>query len=250
MGGTHMKMGSPALSGPLPPTDGAGTVDRSTLAYRQLREAIVHGQLAPGTRIVETEVANRLEISRTPVRAALQRLQQDGYIVSAGAGSSRPQVAPLTGEDAWELFGIVGQIEALAARWAAEKPATEREGLAARLKETNDEFLRVAQGGRPDPKTLFDLDASFHLLYVEAGAGPRLLTLHRAIKPQAERYVRLYISAFTDEIPTSVAEHEEIVCALGAGDPDRSQRAVETNWTNAAKRLDRVIQTLGERGSW
>jgi DNA-binding GntR family transcriptional regulator len=245
-----MNMRSPKPLESPPPKAGADTVDRTTLAYRQLREAIVHGHLAPGARVVETEVAKRLGISRTPVRAALQRLQQDGYIVSPGAHASRPQVAPLTGEDAWELFGIVGQIEALAARWAAEKPQAERETLAARLKETNDEFLRVARGGRPDPNALFELDMRFHLQYVEAGAGPRLLTLHRAIKPQAERYVRLYISAFTDEIPTSVREHEEIVRALGAGDPDRSQRAVETNWTNAAQRLDRVIQTLGERGSW
>lgn len=243
-------MRSPATLDSSEPHSRAQNVSRATTAYRQLREAIVLGHLAPGTRIVETDVAKRLEISRTPVRAALQRLQQEGYIVSSGTSSSRLQVAPLTWEDARELFGIVGEIEALAARWVAERPRAEREALVARLKETNGQFLGVAQDGRPDPNSLFDLDMHFHRLYVEAGAGPRLLSLHNAIKPQSERYIRLYISAFTDEIPTSVAEHRDIVSAIGAGHPDRSQLAVETNWRNAAQRLNRVIQALGERGSW
>jgi DNA-binding GntR family transcriptional regulator len=229
---------------------GSSTLNRSATAYRRMREAIVHGQLAPGTRIVETEVAKRLGISRTPVRAALQRLQQEGYIVAAERGSSRTHVAPLTREDAQELFGIVAEVEALAARWAAERPEMDRKNLAAHLRETNDEYLRVAQCDRPDPNTLFDLDTHFHRSYVEAGAGPRLLKLHNAIKPQAERYIRLYITALTDEIATSVAEHRVIVTAIGAGDPDGAQLAVETNWRNAAERLNRVIHTLGERGSW
>ncbi len=232
------------------PKSRSGAPNRSALAYRQLREAIVHGRLAPGTRIVETEVATRLGISRTPVRAALQRLQQEGYIVSARGGSSRPQVAPLTREDARELFGIVAEIEGMAARWAAELPEAERKALASRLKETNEEYLRMSRGDHPDPNILFQLDTRFHRLYVEGGAGPRLLRLHNAIKPQAERYVRLYISSLTDEIATSVGEHKVILAAIAAGDPDRAQAAVETNWRNAAQRLNRVIHSMGERGSW
>jgi DNA-binding GntR family transcriptional regulator len=230
--------------------NGADAANRTTVAYQRLREAIVHGQLAPGARIVETEVAERLGISRTPVRAALQRLHQEGYIVSLGKASARPQVAPLTLEDARELFGIVAEIEGLAARWAAGQAEKEREALADLLRRINDEYFRVAREDRPEPSTLFDLDTRFHRTYVEAGAGPRLLKLHDAIKPQAERYIRLYISALTDEIATSVVEHNVIVAAIGEGDPEGSQLAVQTNWRNAAERLSRVIHTLGERGSW
>ena len=52
------------------------------IAYRKLRELIVHGRLGPGTRVVEADIARRLEISRTPVRSALHRLQQEGYVVA------------------------------------------------------------------------------------------------------------------------------------------------------------------------
>ena len=80
--------------------------------------------------------------------------------------------------------------------------------------------------------------------------GPRLLTLHRAIKPQSERYSRLYISVLLDEMSNSVKEHEAIARSIAEGDPDAAQRAVEKNWNNAAARLARIIAQHGERGSW
>src|SRR5678809_266639 len=88
--------------------------------YERLRALIIDGRLAPGTRIVETEVAARLGVSRTPVRGALQRLQQEGFIVdSPTLQQTRPTVAPLTSEDARELFLLVGALEGLAAHRAA-----------------------------------------------------------------------------------------------------------------------------------
>ena len=54
---------------------------------------------------------------------------------------------------------------------------------------------------------IFDLDRAFHSGYVDGVSGPRLLALHHAIKPQVERYARLYISSLVDELPTSVREH-------------------------------------------
>src|SRR6478672_9936126 len=93
---------------------------RPQQVYERLRELIVDGRLAPGTRIVETEVAERLGVSRTPVRGALQRLQQEGYVVdSPTLQQTRPTVAPLTSEDAHELFLLVGALEGLAASRAA-----------------------------------------------------------------------------------------------------------------------------------
>jgi DNA-binding GntR family transcriptional regulator len=226
-----------------------GRNDRVSQAYHQLRELIVWGRLAPGTRIIETDVANRLGVSRTPVRSALQRLQQEGYILTSGSGQqSRLAVAPLTKEDARELFAIVGEIEALGAQWAAER--SERGRTARQLREINEELARSVQTADPDHQRVFDLDQGFHRCYVEAGAGPRLLALHDAVKPQSERYVRLYISALVDEIGTSVEEHGRIVAAVEDGDPAAAKQAVQENWRNASERLSDVIVKLGERGIW
>jgi len=225
--------------------------ERGDRVYRELRELIVRGRLAPGTRIIETEVASRLGVSRTPVRSAIQRLQQEGYIVGSDRrDGARPTVAPLTREDARELFGIVGAVEGFAAYRAALLPARTRAALARTLQRLNDAFRNAADRPRAPVDRIFELDHTFHRRYVEAGAGPRLLALHDAIKPQAERYARLYVSALLNEIRTSAAEHQEIIRAIEAGDPEAARRAVQTNWHNAAERLSRVVDALGERGSW
>lgn len=219
--------------------------------YAQLRDLIVHGQVAPGARLVETELALRLGVSRTPLRAALQRLQQEGYVLAgATAQQARHTVSPMTGDDARELFLLVGTLEAQAARHAASLTAVARRALADRLKATNDNLKGAASGQRPNHDRLFELDERFHRLYVEAGAGPRLLALHRAVKPQAERYERLYVSLLMSEIMVSVQEHSKIHRAIRDGAHDAAFDAVLVNWRNAASRLGSVIAQAGERGSW
>jgi len=224
---------------------------RDAQVYEQIRELIVHGRLAPGTRIIETEVARRLDVSRTPVRSALQRLQHEGYIVTTGSGRQlRPSVAPLTREDAWELFNIVGVIEGLASRQAAALEPAARERLVKSLEAINQRLHNAIQPENLDRNLLFMLDTDFHHTYVAESAGPRLRILHDAIKPQAERYVRLYTSALWGEVEISVQEHKQIIDAIAAGDEEGAQRAVQENWRNAALRLNQVIDTVGERGSW
>lgn len=219
--------------------------------YEQLRDRIVRGRLAPGSRLIEREIAAFTGVSRTPVRGALERLRQEGYIVgTSGARLARATVAPLTNEDAREIYLIVAQIEGLAAREAATKPRALRRTMVRDMRRTNAAFRSAAEVRMPNSDQLHDLDDAFHQRYVEVGAGPRLLALHSAVKPQAERYGRIYTSTLVSEVGTSAAEHDAIIHELEVGNPEGAQRAVETNWQNAAKRLARVISTVGERGTW
>ena len=100
-------------------TGATGATERANKLYDSLRNLIVRGQLAPGARIVETEVAERFGVSRTPVRAAFQRLEREGYVIASATHQARMTVAPLTREDVGELLEIVGELEGLAARSAA-----------------------------------------------------------------------------------------------------------------------------------
>lgn len=74
--------------------------------------------------------------------------------------------------------------------------------------------------------------------------------LHDAVKPQAERYIRLYVSSLLDAMSVSVDEHEGILDEIRDGEPERAHAAMLQNWRNAARRLDRIIEALGEQGSW
>jgi DNA-binding GntR family transcriptional regulator len=227
-----------------------GRSDNVSLVYDELRELIVWGQLPPGARIAERAVAERLGLSRTPVRSALHRLQQEGFVASSGRGADqRLIVAPLTAEDGRELFLIIGHLEGLAARIAAQLPKAQRDRVVRRLRALN-RTLGVESRRQTSISKIFDLDMEFHRTYVENVAGARVIALHRAIKPQTERYVRLYVSTLLDELPTSVTEHDVIVRAIAKGDGAWAQRAVETNWHNAAERLASIIAEHGERGIW
>lgn len=224
--------------------------DRGSQVYHELRDLIVHGRLAPGTRLVETEIAARLEVSRTPVRSALLRLHTEGYVLMASRGRQlRLTVAPMTREDAVELFEILGEVEGLGARWAATLEPARRLALADDLAALNGALAAAVERAPADPSEVFDLHTRFHGHVMEALDAPRLHALHRAIKPQAERYRRLY-SALVDENAVSADEHTVIIRRIEEGDADGAQRAVQMNWRNAADRLATAIDLIGERGSW
>lgn len=225
----------------------AGRDDLVSLTYYRLRQVITSGALAPGTRVVERELGERLGVSRTPVRSALHRLQQEGYIVAATAGGAAQLViAPLTRGDAVELFAMVGAIEGVAASEAAELAPLARTRLVLELTALNRELHEVAAAERPDQDRFYDLDAAFHRRYVEVGARARLRGLHEALKPQAERYARLYVSVLSGEIGASVREHELIIRAIDAGEAALAKQRVETNWANACRRLERVMAQDGD----
>lgn len=219
--------------------------------FLKIREMIVYGRLAPGSWIVEGDIAGKLGVSRTPVRHALQWLEHEGYLVALGAGpKSRMTVAPLTESDAVEAYRIVGHMEGLAGRLAAELPKREREELVKKLRQLNSQMAKSANGQKSDPRTFFDLDTSFHSLIVEATAGSRFLSIYNGIKPHTERYWWLYASSILDDENVSTEEHAKIVTAIAKGEPDAAEKALQSNWENGARRLVTLIRKFGERGKW
>lgn len=226
-----------------------GAVARSEFvdtAFTKLRDWIITGRLAPGALIIEVEVATQLGVQRSHLRQAIQRLQQSGFVVSSTIGTySRTRVAPLTIEDMAELFAMVGAIEGLAARGAADLQKAKRSALVRALDRTNEDLLRTSQDPSTDYNRANDLDVVFHRMYVDAGGGPRIQALHASVKPQADRYERFYAHGLLERLDLSVKEHESIILGIRDGDRDAAQRAVEVNWRNAAERFRRVVVPIG-----
>jgi DNA-binding GntR family transcriptional regulator len=221
------------------------------MAFQQIRDMIVHGKLSPGTWIVEAEIAEHLNMSRTPVRGAIQGLQREGFIIEhKGVSKSRMVVAPLTSEDSEELYSIIGCVEGLAGRQIALMKKTERLNLCSILRSTNDQLRRIKKNGISHGAEIFDIDSSFHNSIIASGAGPRLQSLHRAVEPQTERYWRLYASSILDNLEFSIDEHDKVIRSTAEGDPDAVEQALRLNWANGYKRLAKLIQQFGERGSW
>ena len=212
---------------------------------------IVRGNLPPGAWIVEAEIASRLGLSRTPIRGALQWLHREGYVVEhKGNRKARIVVAPLTRDDARELYMIVGHLETLAATLAVSFPAPRRAKLADGLAALNEQLNVIASQRPVDPRRVFDIDKEFHARIIEAAAGHRLAALHNSVRPQVERYWRLYASSIISELHVSVSEHNEIVRAIRKGDAPAVQKALDRNWSGGFDRISRLIEIFGERGSW
>ena len=213
---------------------------RVSLAYLRLREMIIGGALAPGIRLVESELMTQLDLGRTPIRTALHRLQSEGFVVGTGKGKESLRVSPLTPSDAAEVFEIVGALESIAIRHASSLDRTPRAGVAARMRERNKELARTTRGAHPNPLRIYDIDAEIHQAFIEAGAGLRVARELGTMKLQAERYMRLYIRSFGDMRP-SIAPHDRMARAIRAGDPEAAAAVVREQWEGAAVRLARQI---------
>ena len=221
---------------------------RATEAYIRLRELIVHGSLMPGARLIEADLAERLELSRTPVRAALQRLRDEGFVEELDRGRrSRLLVAPLTLKGGSELYLLLGEIDGLAAYYAADLPDEARRPVADELRAVNDRLMEMAEEGSTEGELYFQLDAEFHEHYWNAAEHPRVSSILDFVKPQAERYIRVYTKAWISEISRSVRDHGEILSAIRSGDRRGAQEAARANYRNATERL---AEGFNEMATW
>jgi DNA-binding GntR family transcriptional regulator len=219
--------------------------------YTAVRTMILEGSLAPGAPIVEAELAEHLGVSRTPVRSALHRLQQDGYVLATRRGrKNRLLVAPLTKEDGREVYHIVGALDGLVAWRAAQLPAEAREELATRMARINEDL--AAAGGESPVKfpLLLELHSAFHAAFFEAIHAPRLKTLHSNSRPLADRYRRVYSRMDYGQQQKSVREHQQIIEAIRKGDAVKAQCLTLEHWMSSAERLCQIIDVLGEHGNW
>ena len=207
-------------------------------AYDTLRGLIVRGQLAPGTRLIETELAASLGISRTPVREAMSRLVRDGLAI-APRGGARVQlvVAPLTAADLQELYTIMGALEGAAARVAAALSPVDRKALAHAMGAAQEAFERVARVKPADFERMFELHNVFHAVFVDRAATQRLRALIEEIRPHIHRYEYLYAGIVGPDYSATFAEHRAMVRAIRSGSAAAAERAVRANWDNSARRL-------------
>jgi DNA-binding GntR family transcriptional regulator len=207
--------------------------DYADEVYKALLDAISDGTLAPGTRLTQEDLAERFNVSRSPVLQAMRLLRKDGLLHDApGRGML---VAPLDPVWIGQLYQVRGALDALAARLAAQRAAPIPLALIA--------DGRRAAGGS-DVRAMIDADGALHRAIYEASGNPPLLQsaelhwihLRRVMGAVLQR------SAGRSEIWD---EHEAIVMAIRAGDADRaaelSQGHAEAARENLVRELTRSL---------
>lgn len=181
-------------------------------AYDELRARIVGLDLAPGTRLIERDLAEELNVSRIPLREAMQRLAQDGLVrVVPRQGAI---VSPFTVDDVRDLFDVRESLEVLAARLAAERADPDGlNRLAAQL-----DIARQATKEKDGP-AIAAANAMFHVIIVDLAANPLLESL---LQPLEARVQWLFRLTSDRDAHVQCHEHEDLLAAIADHDPDRA----------------------------
>lgn len=169
----------------------------------ELRERILSGALVAGARLQQADLAGELQVSRIPVRDALQRLAAEGLVDLHGKAGAT--VARLSVTDLEELYELRGAVEPLASRLGT--PNVGRVDVA-RMGRLHDQLQHER-----DPARWIALNASFHAPVYERSRRPRMVELVEHLRRLTDRYLRLHLVAI-GQVGHLHAEHEAILRAV------------------------------------
>lgn len=206
----------------------------SDTAYSELRSRITRLQIPPGTSFTEGQIASELGLSKTPVREALTRLRQEGFVVIDHAAGYRS--SDVTIKDTRDLFALRVLLEGEAA-WLAAGQALHLSDLR-ELEELCERSYSPADTASVD--RFLEANTRFHLTIGKAAGNHRLAQIFEVSLVQMERLFRigLLLSSRSDEI---VHEHRELLEAIVSGDADQA-RKVAVAQVRASQRM--VIDAL------
>ncbi|WP_234496549.1 GntR family transcriptional regulator [Vibrio maritimus] len=208
---------------------------RSEVAYQKLLQAIRHGELTPGTRVREIEVAEMLGISRTPVRDAIRRLESDGLLIHLPRQGA--VIKQLDQKEVIELYEVREVLEGTAARYAA-RHASEIE--LAELEDFNDIMLSNAN----DPIKVAEANRLFHQALYRAGNNRYLID---ALNSLSNALTLLGGTTLQEGERTQTAyqEHQAIIDAIRQRDGDKAEQAARHHIQQAHRirmRMQRASQ--------
>jgi DNA-binding GntR family transcriptional regulator len=212
-----------------------GKGSRGGTAYERLRDAIATGQLKPGTRVLESDLARLLGMSRTPVREAIAALETDGLVSSDGARGR--VVTKLDYRSVLELYVVREALETTAAALAARN-ASEMEILALR------EMLELEAKILDDPGKLADHNRRFHEAIYHCSHNRYLLRMLQFIRTgmmllqPAGRFGK-------ERWETGLAEHRAIVDAIESRDPAAAEAAIRNHVRRAQQARIRLLLQHG-----
>jgi len=187
----------------------------SDAVYRTIREAILLGRLVPGSRLGEEDLAKRFEVSRTPVREAVLRLEAEHL---AERNSRRGLVvAGITSDEIVEVYAVRQALDGLAARLAAESG---RPTAIAQLRWLNDQLRTTVASGSLAEQQQINLE--FHEAMYKAGHNEFLLELIRTAHDRVRRFPGTTLSN-AGRPEDVVKEHDEIIDAIEGRDGARAE---------------------------
>lgn len=216
-------------------------MSNSNNAYSRILKAIVNSELKPGDTIAEIQLAERFGFGRTPVREAVMRLENEGFIVSS---ERKKKVYVLFPKDIEEIFSIKQAIESGISKKAAElATGTDKEELKRIVGEmkqlsgnTNDRNGQFVQ-------TWLDLDAQFHRLLFRMADNSRAESIVDNLNLQFRR-IKVGMMVLEGRVEKAICEHSEIGEAVLSGEGETASRLMHEHLENVKQTIIKLMNTF------
>lgn len=205
------------------------------LVFESIREAIIGGQLPPGERLMEIQLAEEMGVSRTPVREAIRKLELEGLVVMIPRKGA--YVSGLSMKDISDVFEIRSALEGLAAELASER-ATEEE-----LENMERHLVRIAEGiEKGDITSVVEVDTDFHGMLYTASRNQWLGQIINNLREQIQRFRQTSLS-YPGRMRVALEEHRRIVEAISSRDPELARKLAAEHIENAENSLMDAIRS-------
>ncbi len=208
------------------------------VVFNTLRKAILTGQLKPGERLMEVHLANRLGVSRTPIREAIRKLELEGLVIMIPRRGA--EVARITEKSLKDVLEVRRALDALSVELACDRITKED---IERLLKACVTFEEAAMG--KDASVIAKADVALHDIIVEATGNQRLMQLVNNLSEQMYRYRFVYIKEESQH-DVLVSEHREIYESIACRDKERAAAAARLHIDNQERSIIRQIRMENE----
>lgn len=199
-----------------------------------LRDAIIHGVLAPGERLMEFQLAEQLGVSRTPVREAIRRLELEGFVVMVPRRGT--YVADLSMKDINNVFEVRMALDVLAAGLAAERITDEELEKMERMLVEISEYIKTNNMDK-----IVEIDSNFHDVLYQASRNDRLAGIIANLREQLTRFRTISMS-YPGRLINTLEEHRCLVEAIAQRDMELAQAAAREHLENAEQVLLQALE--------
>lgn len=209
------------------------------VVFNTLRQAILTGELKPGERLMEIHLADRLGVSRTPIREAIRKLELEGLVTMIPRRGA--EVAQITEKSMNDVLEVRRAVDALCAELACERITSQ---ALDELKLACEAFEAAVKTG--DVKQIAQADVALHDIIVQATGNQRLIQLVNTLSEQMYRYRFEYIKDFSQH-ERLVEEHRIIYESLVKKDKETACNAAKEHIDNQKKAIIKQIRLDKEK---
>ncbi len=204
------------------------------VVFKTLRQAILRGELEPGERLMEIQLAQKLGVSRTPIREAIRKLELEGLVVMVPRKGA--EVASITEKDMHDVLEVRAILEELAGSLACKNMTEEAIGEL-KLASRDVETAIISK----DVVKIVDADVKFHDIIYKITGNDRLIQIISNLSEQMYRYRLEYVKdARVHSI--LINEHEDIIRQLSSKDVDRAQMVMKQHIVSQERGIERIMK--------